>query len=189
MNPQNPRTRHPSKLLKKKAAIANLPSGIGVNRVSNGKTDFWRVRLGKRFTGGAVQIKHFSDLAEARNWIYGGAAQKEKAEPGSVLALERQCGAAGFALTPAQINEAAWAVQNLPAGTSLTNAVKFFNRHHRQADQARRISEVAAEIVAAKTLSGRHRAYVARLARDWRRFAADLGNPRIHEVTVRVVRE
>jgi integrase len=71
----------------------------------------------------------------------------------------------------------------------LTDAVKFFNRHHRQADQARRISEVAAEIVAAKTLSGRNRGYVSRLARDWRRFAADLGDPRIHEVTVRVVRE
>ena len=80
-------------------------------------------------------------------------------------------------LSPAQINEAAWAVQNLPAGTSLTDAVEFFNRHHRQADQARRISEVASEIVRAKTLSGRHRGYLARLARDWRRFAADLGDP------------
>ena len=119
-------------------------------------------------------------------WIFGGA-QKEKAEPGSMLTLEQRFGAAAFALSPAQINEAAWAVQNLPAGTSLTDAVKFFNRHHRQADQARRISEVAAEIVTAKTLSGRHRGYVARLARDWRRIAADLGDPRIHEVTPRMV--
>jgi len=102
-------------------------------------------------TGGAVQTKHFADLADARNWIFGGA-QREKAEPGSVLTLERRCGAAAFALSPAQINEAAWAVQNLPAGTSLTDAVKFFNRHHRRADQARRISEVASEIVTAKTL-------------------------------------
>jgi hypothetical protein len=46
----------------------------------------------------------------------------------------------------------------------LTDAVKFFNRHHRQADQARRISEVASEIVATKTQSGRNRGYVARLA-------------------------
>jgi hypothetical protein len=106
-----------------------------------------------------------------------------------VLTLEQRFGAAAFALSPAQINEAAWAVQNLPAGTSLTDAVKFFNRHHRQADQARRVSEVAAEIVAAKTLSGRHRRYVARLARDWRRFAADLGDPRIHDVSIRIVRE
>ena len=111
-------------------------------------------QLGKRFTGGAVVTKHFADLADARNWIFGGA-QKEKAEPGSVLTLEQRFGAAAFALSPAQINEAAWAVQNLPAGTSLTDAVKFFNRHHRQADQARRISEAVAEIVRAKTLSGR----------------------------------
>jgi hypothetical protein len=156
--------------------------------VSNGKTEFWRVRLGKRFTGGAIVTKHFSDLADARNWIFG-RAQKERAEPGSVLTLEQRFGAAAFALSPAQINEAAWAVQNLPAGTSLTDAVKFFNRHHRQADQARRIGEVVSEIVAAKRLSGRHRGYVARLARDWRRFSTDLGDPRIHEVTTRMVRE
>ena len=161
---------------------------IGLNKVSNGKPDFWRVRLGKRFTGGAVVTRRFADLADARNWIFGGA-QKEKAEPGSVLTLEQRFGATAFALSPAQINEAAWAVQNLPAGTSLTDAVKFFNRHHRQADQARRISEVEAEIVRAKTLSGRQRGYVARLARDWRRFAADLGDPRIHEVTIRLVRD
>jgi integrase len=184
----NAQTSTAGLLRKKKAAIANLPSGIGVNKVSNGKTEFWRVRLGKRFTGGAVQTKHFADLADARNWIFGGA-QKEKAEPGSVVALEQRYGAAAFVLTPAQINEAAWAVQNLPAGTSLTEAVKFFNRHHRQDDQARRISEVAAEIATAKTLSGRQRGYVARLARDWRRFAADLGDPCIHEVTIRVVHD
>ena len=102
-----------------------------------------------------------------------------------MMTLEQRYGAAAFALTPAQINEAAWAVQNLPAGTSLTDAVKFFNRHHRQADQARRISEVASEIVSAKTHSGRQGGYVARLARDWRRFGGDLGDPRIHEVTTR----
>ena len=173
---------------KRKAAIAGLPSGIGISKVSNGKSEFWRVRLGKRFTGGAVVTKHFVDLAEARNWIFG-SAQKERAEPGSMMTLEQRFGAAAFALTPAQINEAAWAVQNLPAGTSLTDAVKFFNRHHRQADQARRISEVAAEIVSAKTLSGRQGGYIARLARDWRRFGGDLGDPRIHEVTTRMVRE
>ena len=116
MNAQSPTA---GLLGKKKAAIANLPSGIGVNKVSNGKTEFWRVRLGKRFTGGAVVTKHFSDLTDARNWIFCGA-QKERAEPGSVLILEQHFGAAAFALSPAQINEAAWAVQNLPAGTSLT---------------------------------------------------------------------
>ena len=188
MNARNSETARDFKPAKKKAAIANLPSGIGVSKVSNGKTEFWRVRLGKRFTGGGVVTKHFSDLADARNWIFGGA-QRERAEPGSVLILEQRYGAEAFALSPAQINEAAWAVQNLPAGISLTDAVKFFNRHHRQADQARRISEVASEIVANKKQSGRNRGYVARLARDWRRFAADLGDPRIHEVTIRVVRD
>jgi hypothetical protein len=62
----------------KKKAIANLPSGIGVNKVSNGETEFWRVRLGKRFTGGAVLTKHFSELIDARNWIFGGAQKRRR---------------------------------------------------------------------------------------------------------------
>jgi len=40
--------------------IANLASGIGVVKVSNGRKEFWRVRLGRRFTGGEVQTKHFN---------------------------------------------------------------------------------------------------------------------------------
>jgi hypothetical protein len=50
----------------KKAKIANLASGIGVNKISNGRTAFWRVRLGRRFTGGEVQTKHFASLDDAR---------------------------------------------------------------------------------------------------------------------------
>jgi hypothetical protein len=59
MNSRNSGAGRDLKPAKKKAAIAGLPSGIGVNKVSNGKTEFWRVRLGKRFTGGAVVTKHF----------------------------------------------------------------------------------------------------------------------------------
>jgi hypothetical protein len=108
MNAQSQNAGRPPTPRKRKAAIANLPSGIGVNKVSNGKTDFWRVRLGKRFTGGAILTKHFADLADARNWIFGGA-QKQKAEPGSVLHLSSATVLQPFALSPAQITEAAWA--------------------------------------------------------------------------------
>jgi hypothetical protein len=38
------------------------------------------VRLGRRFTRGAVLTKHFADLADARNWIFGGG--KEEARTG-----------------------------------------------------------------------------------------------------------
>jgi hypothetical protein len=50
----------------KKAKIANLASGIGVAKVSHGRKEFWRVRLGRRFTGGEVQTKHFTSLDDAR---------------------------------------------------------------------------------------------------------------------------
>jgi hypothetical protein len=44
-----------------------------VCRVTNGRTEFWRVRLGKRFTRGAIVTRHFSNLDEARKWIFGDA--------------------------------------------------------------------------------------------------------------------
>jgi hypothetical protein len=33
-------------------------SPVGVCRVNNGRTEFWRVRLGKRFTGGSI-VSHY----------------------------------------------------------------------------------------------------------------------------------
>jgi hypothetical protein len=50
----------------------NLPSGVGVLKSVNGHgSEFWRVRLGKRFTGDSVQKKDFRSLLEARKWIFG----------------------------------------------------------------------------------------------------------------------
>jgi hypothetical protein len=52
---------------------------------------YWRVLLGRKFTGGKVVSKNFSSTQEARKWIFGGAA-KLKADPGSLLELKARAG-------------------------------------------------------------------------------------------------
>ena len=89
----------------KKAKIRGLPSGVGVYRVNNGRTEFWRVRLGKRFTGGSIITRHFSSLDEARKWVFGDA-QEEKCEPASLIELRQTVGTSVFHLSPAELGEA-----------------------------------------------------------------------------------
>ena len=59
------------------AAFQGGGSPVGVCRVNNGRTEFWRVRLGKPFTGGSIVTRQFSSLDEARKWVFG-EAQEEK---------------------------------------------------------------------------------------------------------------
>ena len=81
---------------KARAAIRDLPQSVCV--FANGD-QYWRVQLGKRFTGGKRITRDFDSLQEAKRWIFGDA-QKSKAEPGSLLELKARAGAAAFELTP-----------------------------------------------------------------------------------------
>ena len=75
--------------LVKRAKVADLPCGIGITRNSNGITDYWRVRLGKKFTGGNVVTRNFEALADARRWIFGDA-QKVKTVPMPATGLRNE---------------------------------------------------------------------------------------------------
>ena len=58
-------------------------SGVGITKTVSGRgREFWRARLGKRFTGGHVVKRDFSTLTDARKWIFG-EAQEKKANPGA----------------------------------------------------------------------------------------------------------
>ena len=86
--------------------IKGLPAGVRVYRVKVKGVEYWRARLGSRFTGGHVQVKHFQALEDARKWVFGDA-KKKKAETGlSLIELKARAGATAFELTPAQIAEA-----------------------------------------------------------------------------------
>jgi integrase len=137
----------------KRAKIANLASGIGVVKVSNGRKEFWRVRLGRRFTGGEIQTKHFTSLDDAREWIFGDAL-KHKAAPGPMVELKQSSGAAVFALTPAQISEAHACFRKLDGRASLTSAVSYFLKHANPTGGKRTVEEVAKEFLKSRTAMG-----------------------------------
>jgi hypothetical protein len=92
---------------RRKAVIANLPSGVGVTKMNNGSgREYWRVRLGKRFTGGAIVKKYFDDVAGARAYIDGHKDQRA------------DTGADTYVLSGDQLAEAKNAFERL-AGTGL----------------------------------------------------------------------
>jgi hypothetical protein len=80
----------------------DLPPGVGVGKAVSGRgKQYWRVRLGKRFTGGPVVLKDFSKLEEARKWIFG-EAHREKATPGAMIDLKEKAGMVAFELSMSQ---------------------------------------------------------------------------------------
>ena len=92
---------------------------MSVFRIKNTDgAEYWRVQLGKRFTGGKRITRNFDVLPDAKDWIFGDAA-KHKAAPGSVLELKAKAGAAAFTLSAALISEAYDAFRSL-AGTDMT---------------------------------------------------------------------
>jgi len=110
----------------KKSPIADLPASVSCRKVQNSAgVTYWRVRVGKKFTGGSVLEKNFVSLGKAKEWIFGDI-QRLKAQPGSLIELKASAGAAAFSLTPAQITEAVDAYRRL-AETPL--GLKTAGRH------------------------------------------------------------
>ena len=102
-----------ARMAHKKSPIADLPASVSCRKVQNSAgVTYWRVRVGKKFTGGSVLEKNFTTLAKAKEWIFGDI-QRLKAQAGSLIELKESAGAAAFSLTPAQITEAADAYRRL----------------------------------------------------------------------------
>jgi integrase len=117
--------------------------GVGIYKDSNGKDEFWRVRLGKRFTGGAVVKKTFASYQAAKEWV------EEQNKP------KEQHGATYFDLTPGQIAEARNAFVRLKAlnaepKPTLTEAVSFFIKHALPVGGMRTFAELAEEFLTAR---------------------------------------
>jgi integrase len=153
-----------------KARIKDLPPGVGVGKAVSGRgKEYWRVRLGKKFTGGSVVLKDFSKLEEARKWIFGGA-HNEKATPGAMIELKQKAGMVAFELSAAELHESAGALKELEkAGMTLTEAIQFAIRH---AKPPAGVLSVAKAIEAALAEKGKSKrpTYLADLGKRWRRF-------------------
>jgi len=117
--------------------------GVGIYKDTNGIAEFWRVRLGKRFTGGEIIKKTFGTYQAAKEWVEGQNAPKEKH------------GASYYDLTPKQIGEARNAFTRLakldinPAPT-LTEALNYFIKHALPTGGTRSFEELSDEFISSR---------------------------------------
>jgi hypothetical protein len=160
--------RPPSSERTKRSAIPDLPSGISVGPHKIGKSRYWRVRLGSRFTGGKRVEMHFPTLDKARKWIFGDA-QKQKAAAGSLLELKVRAGTAVFELSSAQLHESINAFKRLEkVNMSLTEAVDFAIKHSRPDAGAISVEEAIEKALESKR--SKRSSYVKDLRKRWGRF-------------------
>jgi len=165
-----------------KARVRDLPSGVGIGKAVNGRgREYWRVRLGKRFTGGQVVLKDFSKLGEAREWIFGDA-QKNRTNPGGMIELKQSSGAAAFSLTPAQISEAAACFRRLGGLASLDTAVSYFLKHANPAGGKRTLAEVSKEFLKSREAMGVRSRTLTQYESYLRTISERFGLQDIHEV-------
>ncbi len=173
----------------KKAKIADLPSGVGVTRNSNGTTEYWRIRLGKKFTGGKVVTRNFEALTDARAWIFGDA-QKHKTESMPIVELKRIAGAAAFDLSSAEITEATAAIKKCrSAGITLHAAVDYAIKHMKLTAESKTFQEIADFVLNNKTANGASPKHLKGMRSIFTKVCEDLGKRQIHAITRDVVEE
>jgi len=153
----------------RKQPIADLPRGVSVARVRSGSgVLYWRVRLGKKFTGGSVKRGDYVKLEDARVWIFGDA-QKERAPKEGILQMVDGAKEAINGMSSKQITEAAAAFHRLKGSTlSLSAAVDFALRHTPKVG-AISIADAIKDCLEYKKKNKRP-TYVADLGKRWRRL-------------------
>ena len=173
----------------KRAKVADLPSGIGITRNSNGITDYWRVRLGKKFTGGNIITRNFEALADARRWIFGDA-QKLKTVTMPAIELRRMAGAAAFELSSAEIAEATAAIRKCrSAGITLHAAVDYAIKRMNLAERSKTLREVADFVIAYKQSNGASPRHLKGMRSIFSKVCEDLGERPVNEITREAIEE
>lgn len=153
--------------------------------VSGHGREYWRVRLGKRFTGGPVVLRDFGKLDDARSWIFGEAQEKKSKAP-SPIRMKQEAGASGFALTHRQLGAAVAAQKRLGevgSKADLLEAVEFFIRHTRPEGGEKVLADAIDELLTVKRKAGKKDSYIKGLGWSLRKFAADFSGSSMHEVS------
>ena len=177
----------------KKAKIANLPQGVGVTANSNrkkgeGGREYWKVRLGKKFTGGQPITRNFDDLKQAKEWIFGDA-KKVAAAPGDVMTLKATAGTSSFALSPRELSEAADAFRRCKAAEmTLTEAVNFAIKHNRPTGGKVIVTDAIEQLIDFKRRKGKRPRYLEKLEAKLLRFSRFLpAKTLLNEVTQKTI--
>ncbi len=149
--------------------------GVGIYKDTNGVETFWRVRLGKKFTGGEVIKKVFASYQAAKEWVETQHAPKELH------------GTSYFDLTPTQIEEARNAFGRLekldatPKPT-LTEALNYFFKHALPTGGTRTFEELAEEFLTSrKAMNCKHKTMV-QYESYFSVLKEEYGKQRLHEI-------
>ena len=100
--------------------LPKLPSGVSIFQDRSGETEYWVLRLGKRWTGGHVVRRTFPSAGAARK-----AWEKE-------ISKRESLGTGSYELSPSQLGEAIACFRQLEGtGLSLSHAVKLSLKNFR----------------------------------------------------------
>ncbi len=150
-------------MMNRKSPIAKLPKGVHILKEGMG----WRVRLGKKFTGGVSMRKRFDTVAEARDWIATQANQRSHIQ--------------AAALSPQQLSEAKDAFTKLN-GASLSEAVRFYLMHAKPAGGTKKLLEAIEVVLASKKAAQRSQTHIKHLGWSLKKFAADFPKASVNEI-------
>ena len=118
--------------------IKEIP-GVNFSKQSFGGYTYWRVWLGKKFTGGKPLQKRFSSYAEAARWVEG------------MRQGEKEHGKAIFTLSYDQLAEARAMFDRLAQfDVSLTAAVDHWIKFQAPLEAQRTFSELEKEFIASR---------------------------------------
>lgn len=150
-------------MIRRKKPVKDLPSGVGVTPWTNSSgTKYWRVRLGKRFTGGPVILKDFHNLEEVRKWV---DTQKDQTA---------KTGEETYALSLAHLADARQAIDLLAGKGSLSACVKYWLKHAAPKGGLKTWKEVAEEFLVSRRAMGckpktlvQYESYLRVIGEEW----------------------
>ncbi len=171
----------------KREPIADLPNGVGVSKILIKGIEYWRVRLGKKFTGGSIRVKHFIELKDARKWINGDTCEDSKKAslklilPG-VTKIKDKLGAGAFVLTPMQMAEAQDAFRRLPKAVSLTEVIDDWLKRRAPVGGLKSVDEVTKEFMVSRRSMGVRDRTIVQYESYFRSIVEEFGTMPISDV-------
>lgn len=159
--------------------IPKLPSGVSIFRDRSGNTEYWVLRLGKRWTGGQVVRRTFPSACDAKK-----AWELE-------ITKREALGSGGYELSPTQLGEAIACFRQLEGtGLSLSEAVKLSLKNYRPKSASVLLEEAIREFLAAQKDRGGAEKTITGYQSFLRLLAEGLP-PKInvHEITEKEIRK
>ncbi len=186
---QDKPTDNSEEVKQSRCSIAGLPPGVGVWKVAKKRGGLWKVRLGKRFTGGKEIVKHFKTLEKAKTWLFGHKETRGTEFQSGMLFLVDESKSSVRELTASQLNDAHDAFITLGGTASLKEAVAFYMKHARPAGGVKSFNELLKFYLNLKRVKGVTPKHIQGLQSVGEMFAEDFGEIPVSLITQEAAEE